>query len=112
MLSGAGELSFVNRLVDYPAESLLWKKNPDREKAESHLMYIRDAITNTTDFSPENIKAAIWAYAEEHGKGDVLWPFRMALTGQEKSPDPFVSAALLGKEESIARITGALTKLV
>ena len=48
---------------------------------------------------------------EAEGKGEVLWPLRVALTGQEKSPDPFVSAAILGREESLRRIDIALKKI-
>jgi len=62
-------------------------------------------------FTSETIKSTLWPYAEANGKGDVLWPLRVALTGQEKSPDPFVSASILGKKESIERINEALEKL-
>jgi len=34
----------------------------------------------------------------------VLWPLRVALTGQEKSPRSIPSAAILGREESLKRI--------
>ena len=50
-------------------------------------------------------------YEEEKGKGDVLWPLRVALSGREKSPDPFTLAAILGEEETLARITVALGML-
>jgi hypothetical protein len=32
---------------------------------------------------------------------------RVALTGLEKSPDPFVVAAALGKQETLNRLTNA-----
>jgi transcription elongation factor GreA len=54
-----------------------------------------------TLFSPENIKEQIWDYATEAGRGVVLWPMRTALTGKERSPDPFTVAALLGKEKTL-----------
>jgi glutamyl/glutaminyl-tRNA synthetase len=40
-----------------------------------------------------------------------LWPLRVALTGQDKSPDPFTSAYALGREESLKRIDIAIKKL-
>jgi glutamyl/glutaminyl-tRNA synthetase len=64
------------------------------------------------DFTAAVVKGAIWSYAEEKGRGNVLWPLRVALTGQEKSPDPFLSAYILGKEESLKRIDIAISKLV
>ncbi len=50
-------------------------------------------------------------YAEEHGKGDVLWPLRMSLSGQEKSVDPFTICYVLGYDETKARIRAALLLL-
>ena len=64
--------------------------------------------------SVEAIKAALMPLAdaeEERGKGGrgaVLWPLRYALSGQERSPDPFTLISILGKEEAISRIRKAL----
>jgi len=58
-------------------------------------------------FGAENIKKALWDYAEEKGRGNVLWPFRAALTGKAKSPDPFSVAEILGKKETLKRIQHA-----
>ena len=113
MLATNGELAFVHQLSSYPKESLLWKKNPDAQAAHTHLTKVRELISSLgeSEFIAEGIKSSIWAYVEASGKGDVLWPLRMSLTGQDKSPDPFVSAALLGKNESLKRIGAALAKL-
>ena len=62
-------------------------------------------------FTGENIKEAIWAYASEEGRGDVLWPMRYALSGKERSPDPFSLAEILGKEETIERLNFASLSL-
>lgn len=43
--------------------------------------------------------------------GDVFWPVRVALSGEEKSPSPVELLLALGKEESIKRIKKAITKL-
>lgn len=42
------------------------------------------------------------------GRGAVLWPLRYALSGQERSPDPFTLISILGHEESVLRIETAL----
>jgi glutamyl-tRNA synthetase len=42
------------------------------------------------------------------GRGAVLWPLRYALSGQERSPDPFTLIAILGKQEAISRIRKAI----
>ena len=62
-----------------------------------------DAVPET-DFTAAQIKTALWPYAEETGRGAVLWPLRMALTGKERSPDPFTIASILGKKETLFRL--------
>ena len=113
MFDAKGELGFVKELPDYSKEQLLWKKNPDPAASKKHLDECTKLISGVSadSFTAENIKAAVWPYAEANGKGDVLWPLRMSLTGQEKSPDPFISAAILGKKEAMRRIDAASGKL-
>ena len=48
---------------------------------------------------------------EKGGRGAVLWPLRYALSGQERSPDPFTLSAILGNEETISRIRKAIAIL-
>ena len=45
------------------------------------------------------------------GRGAVLWPVRYALSGAERSPDPFTLISILGTEESISRLEAALAIL-
>jgi glutamyl/glutaminyl-tRNA synthetase len=61
----------------------------------------------------ESVKAGLMPYAngiskENGGRGAALWPLRYALSGAERSPDPFILISILGKEESISRIRTAL----
>lgn len=70
---------------------------------------------------PENaavdeIKGILMPYAdtvskERGGRGAVLWPLRYALSGKERSPDPFTLIQILGKGESLSRIASALAIL-
>lgn len=55
-------------------------------------------------FTALQIKEAVFPYATEVGRAGVLWPMRVALSGKEKSPDPFTLAALLGKQKTLERI--------
>ena len=125
LFTGEGELAFINHISDYPADRLLWKKNPDKEITKKHLLAVAKLlesisaadvadivdVASPNTFSAESIKNTIWSYVEANGKGDVLWPLRVSLTGQERSPDPFVSASLIGKSEALKRIDIALHKL-
>ena len=112
LLGPNGELSFIQALPEYEPTMLLWKKNPDAAIARSHLVFAQESIGKLPDaFSADQAKATLWEYAEKNGKGDVLWPLRVALTGKDKSPDPFTSASILGRSESLKRIGAAITKL-
>jgi glutamyl/glutaminyl-tRNA synthetase len=113
LLGKDGELGFAHAVTDYPREMLLWKRNPDPDTARDHLSKVLELLEGIPEaqFTAETIKVAVWPHAESNGKGDVLWPFRVALTGREKSPDPFVSAQILGRDESLKRIKAAKAKL-
>ena len=59
----------------------------------------------------EKIKNLIWSYAENKGKGIVLWPLRIALTAKEKSIDPFSMIWILGKEKTLIRLNQVINML-
>jgi len=41
-------------------------------------------------------------------RGELLHPIRFALSGLDKSPDPFIIAEILGKNETISRLQKAI----
>lgn len=108
-----GELSFFFNEPEYVKELLLWKKEPSLEKTKKHLEEVVKLLKELgeSEFRPDKIKETIWNYAEKEGRGNVLWPMRAALTGLEKSPDPFAVAGVLGKEKTIKRLTYAIEKI-
>ncbi len=71
-------------------------------------MTIDDSAGN---FTEPTIKSSIMPYADEQGRGAVLWPLRVALSGREKSPDPFTIVSLIGKEKTLSRIAQAIELL-
>lgn len=96
----------------YDAVSLKWKDAPDLSSAEKHLTYARTALQGLQEasWSEESVKAALWPYAEQEGRGAVLWPLRYALSGKDKSPNPFTLAAILGKQTTLKRVEEAIKK--
>ncbi len=106
-MSDRGELSYFFEIPSYEKEKLIWKKS-DSEKTKDSLDGIVKILQSIEFKSIENIKESIWDFAEEKGRGDVLWPMRYALSGLNKSPDPFTLAFILGKEETILRVNNAL----
>lgn len=81
--------------------------------ASKHLHAVHEllAALGDEDFTPLRVKESIWPYAEAQGRGAVLWPLRVALSGKQKSPDPFVIAALVGKDTALIRIAAAAKSL-
>lgn len=111
LFSTHGELAFIRGLPSYDPQLLLWKKNPDMTASKKHLQEALSRFQKLTgEITSESAKQTLWDYAETNGKGDVLWPLRVALTGQERSPDPFIVAGILGTEETLKRIETAIRK--
>lgn len=101
--------------VAFDASILVWKK-ADAEDAKMHLRAIRNLIEQLADESLSDrviIETSIKKYIEEGSfqNGNVLWPLRAALSGKEKSPNPFELVWMFGKEESLKRIDYALSLL-
>ncbi|MBP6926044.1 MAG: glutamate--tRNA ligase [Candidatus Pacebacteria bacterium] len=101
-----GEFTYLNDNITYPAEALVWKKST-AETTLRHLEKLAELLNTEVQWDMDNVKSLIWEYAEEQGKGDVLWPMRYALSGREKSPDPITLAVILGKEKTLERIHNA-----
>ncbi len=108
----AGEFDWLSRAGEYETELLIWK-NGTKESTLKHLSKSAELLSEISEdeFTSENIKEAIWDYAEAEGRGDVLWPLRFALTGAKRSPDPFTVASVLGKKETNKRVQNALRAL-
>ena len=104
-----GEYDFYEKRPVLEQGMLAWKKDPNPEGVKDRLSKTAELIgsVDTTTFTYENIKGAVWPYAEAEGKGGVLWPMRVALSGKERSPDPFILAEALGKEETLTRLNKA-----
>jgi len=69
------------------------------------------------DVSTDLVKERLMPYADAEeakqkgGRGACLWPLRYALSGLERSPDPFTLISLLGPTESASRVEAAFAIL-
>lgn len=117
ILFAAGEFVYLFKRPTFTLETikqLLWKDEPSQVKTAERLTHATKLlkVLPDADFADaEKVKQTIWKYAEEQGRGCVLWPMRFALSGAQKSPDPFALATLLGKAETLARINEAIILL-
>ncbi len=113
-LFDAGDFDYLFESPEYDIKDLLWRDEKDSERTQEFLREIIAIIENAPDAAlteSESVKGLVWNYATEHGRGAVLWPIRFALTGKNKSPDPFTLIALLGRKESLTRLALAESKL-
>lgn len=107
-LFDAGEFDYFFKDPVVQPEMLVWKDDTF-EHAKEHVAHVANMLTSHEEWSLDSIKAALMPYATEKGKGNVLWPLRVALSGREKSPDPFELASILGKETTLARMQKAIS---
>jgi len=100
------------KLPEYLAEILVWKKS-SKEEALENLQKIIPFIETLDLTSVELIEKAIREYIVSNNlqNGTVLWPLRAALSGASASPSPFELIWVLGKEESLIRINHAIKLL-
>ena len=98
--------------LDYDPSELIWKKS-DKETAIKHLQKLINILCDSklTTLTVDGVEEMIMPYAETEGKGDVLWPLRYALSGQKRSPNPFVLLAALGQDEACMRLHKAIDAL-
>lgn len=101
-----GELDFYFNRPELDLDLIKFKDDPT-EKAKEMLseVMIKLASISDSDWTVENIKNEIWDWSGEVGRGSVLHPLRTILSGKSQSPDPFTLAYILGKEETVERIS-------
>ena len=106
----------------YDAQLLIFKKS-DKEKTAQALKLVSSKLvslepssakaTEGKQWNNETIQQLLTAIVENNNltNGDVFWPVRVALSGEEKSPSPVELAIALGKEETFRRIAKAISEL-
>lgn len=104
----------LRKSPEYDSKILVFKKST---KAAS-LKGIGAALTDLENIPLDEwntqevqMKLGLVVVHNDLGNGDVFWPVRVALSGQEKSPSPVELAIALGKDETIKRIKKAISKL-
>jgi glutamyl/glutaminyl-tRNA synthetase len=117
MLSGELSCLFEEPVLDL--KKLLAKELPEHPGMTKMAL---EGLFEAIKALPEGVSAEVvketlmpLADAEEAkgkgGRGAVLWPLRYALSGQERSPDPFTLISILGSLESLSRMQKAIAIL-
>jgi len=109
----SGEFSFMDEATAYSKELLLREAKAEEVQVLLHLTKVAEMLGAliTEGFTAEKVREVLYPYASEVGRATVLWPMRVALSGMEKSPDPFTLAGLLGKEKTLERLGKAASML-
>lgn len=108
--AGEFDFAFISPTA-YDTDMLKWKNDADATAALPRLEKASELLKSADFSSPDTIKAALWGYAEEVGKGELFSPLRIALSGKAQSPDPFTIAYIVGLEETLHRIQTACDKI-
>ena len=109
--AATGEYDYFFAAPDYEKDVLQWKNDLSLMDALPRLQKALETLLDADFRALESIKSTLWPLAEALGRGEVLWPLRVALSGQKQSPDPFTLAFILGREETLARIQIACDKI-
>ncbi|MBS9461294.1 glutamate--tRNA ligase [Flagellimonas sp. 389] len=84
-----------------------------KEGTPELMLHVLDIVKTTEDFNSATIETNVksWITDNELSFGKVMGPLRLIIVGDMKGPHIFDILALLGKEESVARIKKALEVL-
>ena len=107
--------STIGFLTDEPnldADLIIFRKST-KEQTSAALSKVIEKIGDLETYGKEQIKSALEAVVQDgqFSNGDVFWPTRYALSGEEKSPPPEEIAAILGQEETVRRLKSAVSIL-
>jgi len=94
---------FFKKKLDYPKELLIWK-NMTLKEVKNNLDILEKTLSKMTKFDRKSLEVSLMPLAKKHGSGELLWPLRVALTGEKASAGPFEIAEILGKKKTLERI--------
>jgi glutamyl-tRNA synthetase len=104
--------AFFFAVPDYEPNLLIWKDSSTLKEVVEVLSGARTVIAGVAaeDFTRETLAACLPLIVGDKSRGIVLWPLRVALSGQANSPDPIEIMSVLGRDESLHRIDAAIKK--
>lgn len=106
-----GDFSYYAKAPHVSRDFVLNGGKLAQEEVSKYLTELNEILKELNIWETSSVKEAVMPFAELKGKGNVLWPMRAALSGKDKSPDPFTIAGIIGKDETIQRINAALSAL-
>ncbi len=108
-------IDFLEEVPEYDIEMYRHKKM--KTSPESSLEVLKEVLPifeAQEDYSNDALFAALKGYVEQKGckNGYAMWPVRVAVSGKQSTPGGATEIMeLIGKEESLKRISAAIEKL-
>jgi len=111
----AEKLKFLTEMPPFSRDMYYHKKSDaDPENSVPVLIEAKSALESISGFEPDDLRRALSGLIEKLGckPGRLYWPLRIAISGTEVTPGgPVEIAALLGKEETLRRLSESILKL-
>ena len=108
-------IDFLEEVPDYDIEMYRHKKmKTSPESALEVLKEVLPIFEAQEDYSNDALFAALKGYVEQKGckNGYAMWPVRVAVSGKQSTPGGATEIMeLIGKEESLKRLSAAIEKL-
>jgi glutamyl-tRNA synthetase len=104
----------VSFLYDGPVDDpKAFDKTLCRDGGADTLRAAREALAQANPFDLESVESALRGVVETTGRkpGAVFQPVRVAIAGTTVSPGIFESVTVLGRDETLRRIDGALEQV-
>ncbi len=109
------QVDFIDTLPEYSIELYANKKmKTSPETALEVLRQLQPLLQALQPFTRESLHDCLMDYIAQTGvkNGYALWPLRVAVSGKQFTPGGGIElAAILGREETLARIATAIAKL-
>ena len=109
------QVDFIDALPEYDTALYVHKKmKTNEENSLESLKDVLPVLEQLEDWNEESIHKALFDLIAEKGvkNGLILWPVRVAVSGKQFTPGGGIElCAILGKEDSLARIRKGIEKL-
>ena len=109
------QVDFIDALPEYDTALYVHKKmKTNEENSLESLKDVLPVLERLEDWNEESIHKALFDLIAQKGvkNGLILWPVRVAVSGKQFTPGGGIElCAILGKEDSLARIRKGIEKL-
>lgn len=84
-----------------------------KTETPAQLTELIDVLKNIDDFTPESTEEIVkaWITSKEYNLGGIMNAFRLSVVGEPKGPHMFDIIAVIGKDETIARVQRAINNI-